>query len=387
MTNVTRLGVVLCTFVGITLIAFFTIRIAPGDPVLLMVGERGAAPEQYRAMETQLGLDKPIWAQYGAFLTRAVRGDLGTSIVSGRPVSEELLARWPASIELGAAAMLIALAVGIPIGVVTAIRRDGLLDHLLTTVSLVGYSMPIFWLGLLLILLFSVYLGVTPVSGRLDVQYDVAPVTGFMCIDTLLRASTKQYGLDAFGNALWHLCLPALTMAVALAYGCITHQVRNDMTGLRDAVDELRELCGRYGFAYYREWALVLDGWSRTDGSGTGLAQRGIDNLKSEGAFARMPYWLSLLADLAVRDDSPDTARATLDAAIAAAHAHDDVWWLPEVMRMRAAHDDGGAAIVRLRSAAQVASAHGSVALLRRCEHDLQGRGVRLSAPGVLPTA
>jgi hypothetical protein len=90
---------------------------------------------------------------------------------------------------------------------------------------------------------------------------------------------------------------------------------------------------------------------------------------------------------LAVRDDSPDAARATLDAAIAAAHAHDDVWWLPEVMRMRAAHDDEGAAIVRLRSAAQVASAHGSVALLRRCEHDLQGRGVRLSAPGVLPTA
>ena len=176
-------------------------------------------------------------------------------------------------------------------------------------------------------------------------------------------------------------------LAVALAYGCITHQVRNDMTGLRDAVGELRALCGRYGFAYYREWALVLDGWSRTDGSGIGLAQRGIDNLKSEGAFARMPYWLSLLADLAVRDDSPDMARATLDAAIAAAHAHDDVWWLPEVMRMRAAHDDGGAAIVRLRSAAQVASAHGSVALLRRCEHDLQGRGVRLSAPGVLPTA
>jgi tetratricopeptide (TPR) repeat protein len=177
------------------------------------------------------------------------------------------------------------------------------------------------------------------------------------------------------------------SLAVALAYGCITHQVRNDMTGLRDAVDELRELCGRYGFAYYREWALILDGWSRTDGSGTGLAQRGIDNLRSEGAVARMPYWLSLLADLAVRNDSPETARATLDAAIAAAHAHDDVWWLPEVMRMRATHDDEEAAIVRLRSAAQLASAHGSVALLRRCEHDLQGRGVRLPAPGVLPTA
>lgn len=214
MTNVTRLGVALCTIVGITLIAFFMIRMAPGDPVLLMVGERGAAPDQYRAMTEQLGLDKPVWAQYASFLSRAARGDLGTSIVSGRPVSDELLARWPASIELGTAAMLIAMVVGIPIGVVTAIRRDGLLDHLLTTVSLIFYSMPIFWLGLLMILLFSVYLGVTPVSGRLDVQYDIAPITGFMTIDTLMPAATRQYGLDAFGNALWHLCLPALTMAM-----------------------------------------------------------------------------------------------------------------------------------------------------------------------------
>jgi DNA-binding SARP family transcriptional activator len=108
------------------------------------------------------------------------------------------------------------------------------------------------------------------------------------------------------------------SLAVALAYGCITHQMQGDTRELRDTVGELRELCGRYDFAYYREWALILDGWSRTDGSGTGLAQRGIDNLKSEGAFARMPYWLSLLADLMVRNESPDAARATLDAAIAA---------------------------------------------------------------------
>jgi DNA-binding SARP family transcriptional activator/tetratricopeptide (TPR) repeat protein len=174
-------------------------------------------------------------------------------------------------------------------------------------------------------------------------------------------------------------------LAVALAYGSITYQMRGDMAELRSAVAELRELCGRYGFAYYREWALILDGWSRTDGPGTDLAQRGIDNLRSEGAFARMPYWLSLSADLAMRNGSPDTARATLDAAIAAAHAHDDVWWLPEVMRMRATHDDDKAAVARLRSAAQLASAHGSAALLRRCERDLQARGVRLSAPGVLP--
>ncbi len=177
------------------------------------------------------------------------------------------------------------------------------------------------------------------------------------------------------------------SLAVALAYGAITHQMRRDMSGLRDSAGELRELCDRYNFAYYREWGLILEGWSRTDESGIDLAQRGIDNLKSEGSFARMPYWLSLLADLAARDNRPDAARATLDAALVAAQAHDDFWWLPEVMRMRAAYDEEQAAISRLRSAAQMASAHGSVTLVRRCERDLAQRGACPPAPGVLPTA
>ena len=177
------------------------------------------------------------------------------------------------------------------------------------------------------------------------------------------------------------------SLAVALAYGGITHQMRHDMAELGDTTGELRELCNRYGFAYYREWGLVLDGWSRADAPGIDLARRGISNLKSEGAFARMPYWLSLLADLLARGGQVDAARATLDAALAAGQSHDDVWWLPEVMRMRAAYDDQQAAVSRLRSAAQLASAHGSVTLLRRCERDLAGRGVRPPAAGVLPTA
>ena len=159
------------------------------------------------------------------------------------------------------------------------------------------------------------------------------------------------------------------------------------MPELRDTVGELRKLCDRYGFAYYCEWVLILDGWSRADESGIGLARRGITNLKSQGSFARMPYWLSLLADLSARNNRPGAARATLDAALVAGQAHDDLWWLPEVMRLRAAHDDEQVAISRLRSAAQMASAHGSVALLRRCEHDLARRGVRVSSPGVLPIA
>ncbi len=177
------------------------------------------------------------------------------------------------------------------------------------------------------------------------------------------------------------------SLAVALAYGGITCQMRRDMPGLRDAVRALRELCDRYGFAYYREWGLVLEGWSRSDGLGIALARQGIGNLRAEGSFARMPYWLSLLADLLARADQPAAARATLDAALADGQARGESWWLPEVMRMRAAYDEERAGIARLRAAAQMASDHGSVALLRRCRHDLAGRGVRPRDRGVLPTA
>jgi DNA-binding SARP family transcriptional activator len=176
------------------------------------------------------------------------------------------------------------------------------------------------------------------------------------------------------------------SLAVALAYGSITRQMRHDTRELRDYVGELHELCERYGFGYYREWALVLDGWSQPDGSGADLAWRGIGNLRSQGSLARMPYWLSLAADVSARAGRPDQARVTLDAAIATAHAHDDVWWLPEVLRMRAAYDDEQAAAARLRAAAELASAHGSAELLRRCELDLAGRGVRPRAPSVLPS-
>jgi DNA-binding SARP family transcriptional activator/tetratricopeptide (TPR) repeat protein len=161
------------------------------------------------------------------------------------------------------------------------------------------------------------------------------------------------------------------SLAIALAYGSITHQMRHDTRELRKTVDELRRLCGQYDFAYYREWALVLDGWSRADDSGIDLARQGIRNLRSEGSLARMPYWLALLADLFARNHRPDQARATLDAAIATGNAHQDVWWLPEVMRMRAAYDGEQAVLTRLREAAQLASAHGSAGLLHRCEQDL----------------
>ena len=207
--------------------------------------------------------------------------------------------------------------------------------------------------------------------------------------------SAHAHWLLGHGDAALSSCQEAIelaraighpySLAIALAYGAITRQMRHDTRELRECVRELRELCDKYGFGYYQEWALILDGWSQTDGSGTDLAWRGIGNLRSQGSLARMPYWLSLLADLSARAHRPGQAKAALDAAIATAHAHDDVWWLPEAMRMRAAYDDEQAAVARLRSAAQLAATQGSAELLRRCEHDLAERGVRPHAPGVPP--
>ncbi|MEV6448491.1 AAA family ATPase [Amycolatopsis sp. NPDC051716] len=155
------------------------------------------------------------------------------------------------------------------------------------------------------------------------------------------------------------------SLAIALAYAGITHQMRRDRRALGTAVAELTALCDRYGFAYYREWALVLGGWVRGGVAGLAAAQEGVANLKAEGAFARMPYWLSLVAELS----APEAARATLDAALAAGEARDDRWWLPEVLRLRAAHDADP--VPRLRAAADLARAQGSTALRRRAEADL----------------
>ncbi|GAB3142189.1 AAA family ATPase [Amycolatopsis stemonae] len=163
------------------------------------------------------------------------------------------------------------------------------------------------------------------------------------------------------------------SLTIALAYAGITHQMRRDRRALWAAVSELHALCDRFGFAYYREWALVLGGWSRGGAAGLAAAQEGVANLKAAGSFARMPYWLTLVADLS----APEAARATLDAALAAAEARDDRWWLPEVLRLRAAFDADR--VRRLRAAAGLARAQGSVALLWRAEADL---GVRPAAGG-----
>jgi hypothetical protein len=173
------------------------------------------------------------------------------------------------------------------------------------------------------------------------------------------------------------------SLAVALAYAAVTDQFRGDVAALESKVAELRELCERFDFAYYREWGLILDGWTQGDAAGLAAARRGVDNLAAQGCFARMPYWQSLVADLAQRTGQPELARARLDGALAAAAARNDLWWLPEVMRLRARYDDGERAVARLHQAADLATAQGSVALADRCAADLAARSVRRLTLGV----
>ena len=203
----TRLGLVIPTIVGITFMAFFLIRLVPGDPIETMAGERGIDPARHAELRRVYGFDRPLYVQYGVYVERLLHGDLGKSISTSEPVVAEFLTLFPATIELAVAAILFALFLGIPAGILAAVRRNSILDQGVMGISLTGYSMPIFWWGLLLILLFSVQLGWTPVSGRISVQYYVEPVTGFLLIDTLL---SDEKG--AFASALAHLVLPTIVL-------------------------------------------------------------------------------------------------------------------------------------------------------------------------------
>lgn len=216
------------TLIGVTLFSFFLIRMAPGDPVLLLLGERGADPVLYQEMKKNLGLDKPALVQYGLFMKNAVQGDLGKSIVSKRNVTEEFWSRFPATLELGLCVMVVAIILGIPLGVYAAYRRNSVWDYTLMGGSLAGYSMPLFWWALILILVFSVNLGLTPVSGRISVMFDIEPVTGFFLIDSLLPETFDEEGFSAFWSVIHHLILPTLAMAT-IPLAIIARMTRSSM--------------------------------------------------------------------------------------------------------------------------------------------------------------
>src|SRR4030095_2849520 len=182
----TRVSLLVPTFFGMTLLAFILIRLVPGDPIETMAGERGIDKARHELLLKEYGLDRPVIVQYGIYIGRVLQGDLGKSMITREPVLREFLALFPATLELATCAILFALVLGIPAGMLAATRRNSILDHGVMGASLTGYSMPIFWWGLLLILLFSVQLGGPPVSGRIAVKYFIEPVTGFLTIDSLL---------------------------------------------------------------------------------------------------------------------------------------------------------------------------------------------------------
>src|SRR4051812_31453477 len=203
----TRLSLVIPTFIGMTLLAFFLIRLVPGDPIETMAGERGIDPARHAALLKEYGLDRPVFVQYGIYISRVLHGDLGKSMITQTPVLREFAALFPATIELALCAIILALVLGIPAGILAAVKRNSVFDHGVMATSLTGYSMPIFWWGLLLILLFSVQLGWTPVSGRMDVLYYIEPKTGFLLIDSLLSDDK-----GAFWSAVQHLILPTIVL-------------------------------------------------------------------------------------------------------------------------------------------------------------------------------
>jgi dipeptide transport system permease protein len=211
------------TFIGVTLVAFFFIRLLPGDPILLLVGERGISPERYAELQKAFGFDRPIYEQYFDYLLGLFQGDFGISTVTRKPVWEEFFALFPATLELSFVAIIIAVSIGIPAGVIAAVKRGSVFDHTVMTSALVGYSMPIFWWALLAIIVFSGWLGWTPVSGRISVMFFFEPVTGFMLIDSLLSGEE-----GAFKSAVSHLILPSIVLAT-IPLAVIARQTRSAM--------------------------------------------------------------------------------------------------------------------------------------------------------------
>jgi dipeptide transport system permease protein len=207
----------------VTIVAFSLIRLIPGDPIELLVGERGITPERHAMLRAQFGYDQPLWQQYLTYLGDLAHGDLGSSITTRQPVIDEFFTLFPATVELAVAGILLGTLIGLPAGVIAGVNRGSPFDHILMGASLTGFSMPIFWWGLLLIILFSGILQWTPVSGRIDVIYYFPQVTGFLLIDSLLSG---QEG--AFKSALRHLILPAVVLGT-IPMAVIARQTRSAM--------------------------------------------------------------------------------------------------------------------------------------------------------------
>ena len=218
-----RLALVIPTFIGISILSFSFIRLLPGDPVDVLAGERSISADRRTELLHAFGLDQPLWKQYLDYLWRALHGDMGTSISTAHSITGEFLTLFPATIELTVSAMIFATILGVLLGILAASRRGSWLDQLTMGTALVGYSMPIFWWGLLLIIVFAAGLHWLPVSGRISLDFYFKPITGFMLIDSLLSG---QKG--AFQSALQHLVLPTIVLGT-IPLAVIARQTRSAM--------------------------------------------------------------------------------------------------------------------------------------------------------------
>ena len=203
------------TYLGLLAVTFFIGRVIPVDPVLAIVGDR--APEHVVArVREELGLNKPLYEQFAIYIQKVAHGDFGTSVLTANPVLQDIARTFPATLELATLGILIGVTVGVPLGVWAAVRRGGLVDQVVRVMGLIGYSVPIFWLGLMALVLFYARLGWVSGPGRIDVvyQYTLQPVTGLLLVDAALGGEW-----EAFRNALSHLILPASLLGYfSLAY-------------------------------------------------------------------------------------------------------------------------------------------------------------------------
>jgi len=219
-----RLALTIPTFVALMFVTFVAIRLVPGDPVEVRVGEHGISPERLEFFRHQLGLDQPVWKQFLHYFWQILHGDFGVSLATQQKVLTEFLTLFPATVELSFFAMMFAVLIGVPAGAIAAVKRGSVFDQSLMMVSLFGYSMPIFWWGLLLIMFVSVQLGWTPVAGRVDlINYYYDQPTGFMLIDAAL---SDQEG--AVKDAMLHLLLPAIVLGT-VPLGVIARMTRSSM--------------------------------------------------------------------------------------------------------------------------------------------------------------
>jgi peptide/nickel transport system permease protein len=217
-----RVLVVLPTLLGVTIIIFLMLRLTPGDPAELLLGER-ATPAALESMREYLGLNEPLYVQYGMFLKRLVNFDLGETIWSRQKVSIEIGERFPATIELAVVAMGISCFFGILLGLVSAARQYSWMDYLSMVTSLLGVSMPVFWLGLMLMLVFSLALGWFPMSGRLGIDVDLPIVTNFYVLDAILARDW-----NALKDVLMHLALPSIALST-IPLAIVARMTRSSM--------------------------------------------------------------------------------------------------------------------------------------------------------------